>query len=393
MASKSIDDRWFVVDKETGQKRESARHGQGSQWRARYRDAAGREHARHFRRKKDAQRWLDEVTASVVTGHYVDPKAGKVTFKAFYDDWSSRQIWVSSTRENADRAAREVPFADLPMKSIRKSHVEAWVKAMSAKLAASTVKTKYVIIRSVFRAAVDDKVIPEDPAKGVVLPRRRKAEAAMRIPTAEDVGRLIAAADGRVVSTRKGFEPFIALCAFAGLRLGEAAGVQVGDIDFLKRELTVSRQVQRDGKSYKVAPPKYGSKRVVPLPDDLVTMLSEHLREHTPEGPSTRWLFTIDDEPMKDNQVTWHWRATRKKAGLTWVRLHDLRHFYASGLIEEGCSVVTVQRSLGHASATTTLNTYAHLWPTAEDQTRKASAGLMRAALGSPQAMAKGVSS
>ena len=87
---------------------------------------------------------------------------------------------------------------------------------------------------------------------------------------------------------------------------------------------------------------------------------------------------------MHDNAVTWRWRATRKAAGLSWVRLHDLRHFYASGLIADGCSVVTVQRALGHSTATTTLSTYAHLWPTAEDQTRKAAAGLMRAAMGIP---------
>jgi hypothetical protein len=48
-------------------------------YRARYRDGAGKEHARHFERKVDAQRWLDEVTASMITGQYVDPRAGKVT--------------------------------------------------------------------------------------------------------------------------------------------------------------------------------------------------------------------------------------------------------------------------------------------------------------------------
>jgi hypothetical protein len=51
-------------------------------WRARYRDDAGKEHARHFPRKIEAQRWLDEVTARVVTGQYVDPAAGRATFAA-----------------------------------------------------------------------------------------------------------------------------------------------------------------------------------------------------------------------------------------------------------------------------------------------------------------------
>ena len=53
------------------------------EWRARYRDDSGHEHARHFSRKIDAQRWLDEVTASVVTGQYVDPAAGRMTFRQF----------------------------------------------------------------------------------------------------------------------------------------------------------------------------------------------------------------------------------------------------------------------------------------------------------------------
>jgi len=61
-------------------------------------------------------------------------------------------------------------------------------------------------------------------------------------------------------------------------------------------------------------------------------------------------------------------------------RLHDLRHFYASGLIMAGCDVVTVQRALEHQSAEVTLSTYGHLWPTAEDRTRAAPASLMASA-------------
>jgi hypothetical protein len=61
-------------------------------WRARYRDDAGRERARHFGRKLDAQRWLDEVTASMVTGAYVDPKAGRVTFASYFAEWATRQV-------------------------------------------------------------------------------------------------------------------------------------------------------------------------------------------------------------------------------------------------------------------------------------------------------------
>ena len=59
------------------------------------------------------------------------------------------------------------------------------------------------------------------------------------------------------------------------------------------------------------------------------------------------------------------------------MKVHDLRHFYASGVIAEGCDVVTVQRAVGHKSATVTLSTYAHLWPSTEDRTRKAAGAMM----------------
>lgn len=350
-------------------------------WRARYRDEAGNERARHFDRKIDAQHWLDEIASSVLTGNYVHPSAGKLTFQQFYDEWSKRQLWVPATRANADLATGSVPFANLPMKSIRRSHVEAWIKLIAANLAPTTVKTRFVIVRSVFRAAVSDRIIANDPCAGAALPRRRRAEAAMRIPTVGEVGALLSHADSARVSTRKGFQAYVALCAFAGLRKGEAAAIQLGDIDFLRRQLTVSRQLQRDGTTYAVRPPKYGSERVVYLPDDLVTILSEHVSAHLPDAASEHWLFTVGDDPMYDNAITWRWRATRSSAKLPHVRLHDLRHFYASGLIAAGCDVVTVQRALGHSSATTTLNTYSHLWPTAEDRTRTAAGDLLQQAL------------
>lgn len=213
-------------------------------YRARYRDEAGKEHARHFKRKVDAQRWLDEVTTAVVTGTYVDPQAGKVTFRRFYSDWSQRQIWVPSTRVNAERVVATVSFSDMPMKSIRRSHVESWIKSMtSTGLAASTIKTRFNVLRAIFRAAVADRVIVTDPSVGVTLPRRRSRDASMTIPTEQQVGAILRAG-------RPEFQAFIALCAFADLRSGEAAGVQVGDVGL--RELRVARQVQRDSREVAV---------------------------------------------------------------------------------------------------------------------------------------------
>ncbi len=71
------------------------------QWRARYRDDVDREHAKHFDRKVDAQQWLNEVTASLVTGTYVDPRAGSVTFERFYAQWSAAgDLWTAALADS-----------------------------------------------------------------------------------------------------------------------------------------------------------------------------------------------------------------------------------------------------------------------------------------------------
>ena len=172
--------------------------------------------------------------------------------------------------------------------------------------------------------------------------------------------------------------------------------MQVGDIDFLGRTLRVTRQLQRaksadiaagknlveaaGGITVVVRPPKYESERTIYLPDEVVTILAEHVRVHTPDGGPSRWLFDECGQPRHDNLVDYRRRSTRTDAGVT-NKLHELRHYCASGLIAAGCDVVTVQRAMGHASATTTLNTYAHLWPTAEDKTRAATSEMAAAVL------------
>ena len=101
------------------------------------------------------------------------------------------------------------------------------MKNMTARLAPTTIDTRFTIVRGVFRAAVADRLIASDPTVGVMLPRKRKAEAAMAIPTNADVAKVLRAAEPeRRPTSRPGFTAYVALCAFTGLRRGEALGVQ-----------------------------------------------------------------------------------------------------------------------------------------------------------------------
>ena len=67
------------------------------QWRARYRDSAGNEHARHFARKVDAQAWLDGVTTAVQTGSYVDPARSRLTVGSLAEQWIAGKVSLKPT--------------------------------------------------------------------------------------------------------------------------------------------------------------------------------------------------------------------------------------------------------------------------------------------------------
>ncbi|MBM4470286.1 tyrosine-type recombinase/integrase [Rhodococcus hoagii] len=350
----------------------------GKRWRARYVDDNSKEHTKRFERKIDAQQWLDGVVSSQVSGSYVDPARGKVTFASFYREWSKRRVWQSTTARAMDLAANSVTFGSVALADLRPSHIETWVKAMQDKpLEPSTIKTRFQNVRSVVQAAKRDKMLADDPTDRITLPRQRRADAAMVIPTQHQVGTLLLCANDD-------FRVFVALAAFAGLRLGEAAAIQVGDIDFLRREIKVRRQVQRaNGGEVELRAPKYGSERTVPAPDRLLEALAEHIRLFVGTEPGA-WLFPGENgHPWHQNSVGYRWHKTRKAAGLETLRLHDLRHFYALGLIAATCDVVTVQRALGHRSPSVTLNTYSHLWPDADDKTRRAADEMFRASTGS----------
>ncbi|PZE71767.1 site-specific integrase [Curtobacterium sp. MCPF17_018] len=353
----------------------SVKRRPNGQWRARYDylDDGGkrREHAKHFRTKAAGEDWIVEELAKRQQGTWTTPTERRTTLRGFYDDWSPRQIWASSTRDSYNITMNDCTFDTVEVGKLRRSHVEAWVKDMQGRLAPGTIKTRVGNVRTVIRAAMADRVLTVDPSIGVRLPRTRRAEVAMVIPTPEQVGAIVNAAESW-------FRPFVALAAFAGLRIGEVAGVQQGDIAFLKRTLQVSRQVQKEPGTLAVIPPKHGSERKVYLPDALVTMLSEHVANigvHGDEG----WL--LPGRPPNPDSLRWHWNKTLEAAGVIGFTPHDMRHYYASGLIAHGADVVTVQRALGHAKASTTLNTYSHLWGTAEDVTRAAAADLMTSSL------------
>jgi hypothetical protein len=78
-------------------------------WRARYRDDADKELSRHLTRKVDAQRWLDETTASIVTGNYVNPRHANTLVKTYATRWEKVQVGRETLGEILGPSCRPTP--------------------------------------------------------------------------------------------------------------------------------------------------------------------------------------------------------------------------------------------------------------------------------------------
>jgi hypothetical protein len=151
----------------------------GHTWRARYRDGAGKEHSRHFDRKTDAQRWLDSVTAALMTRTYVDPGRSSITVSSMAEVWMSTPSWTASTRSrNESILNRHVlpRWGSVRLASVDPESVQAWANGLvSSALAAGTVHKIVGVLHSVLAAAVRGRRLASNPAGGIALPRKKIA--------------------------------------------------------------------------------------------------------------------------------------------------------------------------------------------------------------------------
>ncbi|VEG40436.1 integrase fusion protein [Mycolicibacterium flavescens] len=355
-----VEDRWRKADGTP-----SASDGKGNRWRARYVDEQGREHARGFTRKVAAQRWLDEVTAAVVTGQYVDPKAGQVTFRDYAERWRGMQVQRPSSRAHIETMLRRHAYpvlGDRPLSSILPSDIQAWVKGLE--LAPATIGVVHGVVSTIMKAAIRDRRIVANPCDGSKLP---KVERKQVVPLTTE----------QVAALREGLPPqlqaLVTLAAGTGMRQGECLGLTVDRVKFLERTVTVDRQlVTVPGQPPSLGPPKtQASNRTIPLPQVVVDALAAHLAAFP--AASDGLLFTLSGKPITRQAFGHKWRPAVARTALpTGTGFHTLRHYYASLLIRHGESVKTVQARLGHASAVETLDTYSHLWPDSDDRTRDA---------------------
>jgi integrase len=333
---------------------------------ARYPDPSGRERAKSFTRKKDAERFLTRIENDKLRGTWTDPVLGRVHLADWYAQWRRATVELRPNTEARDERLFRLHilprFGPMPLAAITQYEVRAWVTHTTRQgLAASTVRRAYQLLGKVLGAAVDNGMIAQNPCRRVPLPRIERRE--MRFLTPAEVARL---AD----SIRPGYRALVLLGAYGGLRIGEMAGLRRGRVDLERGIVEVAEIVTEVSGHLHFGPPKTrAGYRRVGLPRVVVEALAEQLAH---PGSADDLVFVGPQGGTFRLAGFRHriWRPATRAAGLDGLRIHDLRHTAVALWIAAGANPKEVAARAGHTSVSFTLDRYGHLYPDADQALR-----------------------
>lgn len=325
-------------------------------WRARWRDDRNRQRSKSFRRKIDAERFMTALDHAKHSGAYVDPAAGRMTVEEWSTRWLGMQLHLKPKTQASYKsllAACVLPrWGQVQMGRITFGGVAEWVNEMQREgRSASRVRQAYHLLTGMLHAAVKDGRLPRNPAIGVDLPRLRPVR---RRYLRHEQLQALAVACGR-------YRVLVLTMGYCGLRWGEVSALRVHAVDLERGRLNITDAVAEVNGELVFGTPKSHQARWLPVPAFLLTELTQELE-----------VKSVDDlvfaSPQRAvlrvaNFRRGYFDRAARQIGVPGLVPHELRHTAASLAISAGGSVKSVQRMLGHASATLTLDRYGHLFP------------------------------
>ena len=339
---------------------ESYETATGKKYRVRYRTPDHRQtDKRGFRTKKEAELFLASTEISKHKGEWVDPSKGKLEFGPWAETWFSSLVDIKPTtlagyRQNLNKHVLP-KWQSRQMGSIGHGEIQAGVAELTKTLSASTTTQVFLNLRSVLDFAIEDGILSKSPCNKIRLPRITKTKKPYL--SNEQVLELAAKCEGH--------SDIILTLAYTGMRWGELAALKVGAVDFDKHRIFVTESISEVSGRLIPGTPKSHENRSIPFPEFLVPFLQNRI---TGKSVNDHVFTTSKGEVLRNG----NFRRDCFNKAVNELRLvdqdfpkvtpHNLRDTAASLSVSAGANVKSVQRMLGHARASMTLDTYAELF-------------------------------
>lgn len=324
--------------------------------------------------KKNAEKFLVEQIAE---WNKKNVPYSKLTVSDYFKYWLKQietEVKPNTYRSYSGNMVNHIiPYFEskkILLQELKPCHLEEYYKSKlqtgskintEEALSPTTIKHHHQNISKALSDALRHGLIIVNPATAARTPKAEKYKAEFLNP--KELEAMLMLFKGNVV------ELPVTLCAVYGFRRSEVLGLKWHSIDFEKQSITVSETLQQNtGGSYTDSPKTESSYRTLPMTDSICKLLTAHKRLQEERAIYMGTYYIQSDyvctqnngEVITPNYLTRTFHSVISKSTLPQIRLHDLRHSVASNLLDKGFSVVQVQEWLGHGSAATTLNFYAH---------------------------------
>jgi integrase len=334
----------------------------------------GKRTSRKVGTKASAQEVAKKIEAKLSLGDFDFEKEKPIpTFKDYADAWIKTTVPATCKEStlNDYKAILKIHvlpvFRDIRLTDITRGKIKDFLLEKTNKgYAGSTVTHMKNVISGILNRALDNEVIYANPAHrlGKFMKAKDKRESIDPL-TKDELKKLL-----HTVQTNENLQswyPLFLLLARTGLRIGEAIGLKWSDIDFNGRFIHIQRGISRG----KIEAPKNSKTRKV----DMSAQLTETLKAYQVECKKKGLALGLGDAPEyifinkngsfvdKDNWRRRIFNKALEKAELRRIRIHDLRHTYATLRISKGDNIQDVSNQLGHYSVKLTLDVYSHWMP------------------------------
>jgi integrase len=347
-------------------KRPSARKPNESIYRVVFRDRTGHQVTRNFKRLADAE----SFKKSVDVNRPEDVAAGRIALRAVYDELVASHEAEGEPYAPSTLTLYEIvwghiaPLADKPVNRITATEVDRVLKDVEKPAMRDKCRR---VLSTTFTYAIDQGYVKATP---VHTQRKRTTRAARmrhhaetgrryRLVTADELARLVDAMPER-------YKALVELMAYCGLRPGEAVSLRVGKFDPLMRTLRIDTAIGGFTKT--------GQVRTLVLPAVVAEILTDHLARFSDPSNADAMMFTKEDGSgftTKPSYAAWarhvFGRAGQRADVDHGLSPNDLRHYAVKFAIGQGATVFAVQRMLGHAKPSITLDIYGSEWETSAE--------------------------
>jgi integrase len=246
-------------------------------------------------------------------------------------------------------------FGSRQFRGVTPADVQSWITRLGRDgYAPATVQLAYGLLSMSFAAAAEAGLLARSPCRGVKLPKWTRRET--RFLGIDELHELAAAINPR-------FRVLVLTTGLTGARFGELAALRVGDLNLLRRRLTITRSLTEvRGELTETEPKTAASRRTIDLPASLVDDLARHLAAASHD--STDRVFTSPEGgPLRRRGFRQRfWIPAVKTSVGEPCRFRDMRHTHAALLIAVNTHPKLRQSRLGHSSIKTTLDIYGHLY-------------------------------